>query len=211
MKTNRNSTGLATMTTTAAVVGAALILLASAFPGKVQAGPPGPGGSRGGPPGQGGPHGQPPMGGFIERHAERLGLDDATVASIRKVVDRTRSDNEKIQRQIETEHKQMRIMLDADSPNEKRVMQQADTIGALYTKERKNRLRAMLKIRALLTPEQRAELQKIRREMHEKYGDRPPHGSWHGKHGGPAGRPPGRPAGADGGDDSDDSDSNATD
>lgn len=179
MNTNRNHRHIAT----AGSVAAAVLLLASTLPGEVRAGgPPGPGGVRGG---------QPPIDGFIERHAERLGLDDATVASIRKVVDRTRSDNEKVQQQIEAEQKQMRTMLEADSPNEKRVMQQADTIGALYTRERKNRLRAMLAVRALLTPGQRTELQKIRREMHEKYGDHPPHGDWRGRPGGPPGPPRG--------------------
>ena len=182
MKMNQNRKRIAATGS----VAAAVLLLASALPGEVRAGPPG----------QGGPHGQPPMGGFIERHAERLELDEAAVASIRKVVDRTRSDNEKVQRQIEAEHKQMRIMLEADSPNEKRVMQQADTIGALYTRERKNRLRAMLAVRALLTPEQRAELQKIRREMHDKHGDRPPHADWHGRRGGPQGPPRGGGSGA---------------
>jgi len=43
-------------------------------------------------------------------------------------------------------------------------MQQADVIGDLETALMKHRLRSMLQIRALLTPEQRAELESIREE-----------------------------------------------
>ena len=44
-------------------------------------------------------------------------------------------------------------------------MRQADAIGALEIEEHKNWLRAMLRIRGLLTPEQRAELVRMREEM----------------------------------------------
>jgi hypothetical protein len=43
-------------------------------------------------------------------------------------------------------------------------MKQAEAIGELELEERKNRLRATLRIRALLTPEQREELVRIREE-----------------------------------------------
>jgi hypothetical protein len=43
-------------------------------------------------------------------------------------------------------------------------MKQAEAIGELELEERKNRLRATLRIRALLTPEQREELVQIRKE-----------------------------------------------
>src|SRR5439155_22712556 len=41
----------------------------------------------------------------------------------------------------------------------------ADTIGSLELAERKNRLQAMLQIRALLTPEQRQELIRLQGEL----------------------------------------------
>lgn len=135
------------------------------------------------------------MEGFIERHAARLQLDEATVTRIRGVVDRSRSDNDGVRRKIEAAHTRMRSLLDVDVPDEDAVMNQADRIGSLYTQERKNRLRAMIAIRGMLTTEQRAELQKIRREMHESWGDKPPYGRgpYHGRPGWHGDRGPGRP------------------
>ena len=163
------------MVRNARLLTAAALIIVAATAAPVFADPPPPGGGR--PPH--GMHPMPPVGGFIERHADRIGLDETTTADIRKVVNRARTEDEKLQRQIETAHKQLRIMLESDKPNRKRVMQQADTLGALHIKQRKNRLGAMLDIRAMLTPEQRQELQTIRREMHGRRGGQP---HVHGRH-----------------------------
>jgi Spy/CpxP family protein refolding chaperone len=47
-------------------------------------------------------------------------------------------------------------------------MSQADAIGAIETQLHKNRLQAILDIRSQLTPEQRAELLKVRDEEHAR-------------------------------------------
>ena len=61
-------------------------------------------------------------------------------------------------------HEEMRNLLSREAPDESAVMQQAEGIGELELEERKNRLRATLQIRALLTLEQRQELIRIREE-----------------------------------------------
>jgi hypothetical protein len=55
----------------------------------------------------------------------------------------------------------MRTLLSQEVPNEAAVMQQADAIGALKLALLKQRLQAMLRIRALLTPAQRQELMRF--------------------------------------------------
>jgi len=62
----------------------------------------------------------------------------------------------------------MRALLSQELPDEAAVMQQADTIDALELTERKNRLQAMLRIRALLTPAQRQELIRRQGELHSR-------------------------------------------
>jgi len=52
------------------------------------------------------------------------------------------------------------------SPDEEAVMQQAELLGAIETEMTKHRLRTLLRIHALLTPEQRKEMMAIRRERH---------------------------------------------
>lgn len=95
---------------------------------------------------------------FIEAQAERLGLDEKTREAIRTIADASRTREEALRAELYTAHAQMRARLLQDLPDEAAVMQQADTIGALELAARKNRLQAMLRIRALLTPAQRQEL-----------------------------------------------------
>jgi len=84
-------------------------------------------------------------------------------------------------------HEQMHALLAADVPDEAAVMQQAERIGALETDERKTRLRGMLQIRALLTPEQRALLVEIHEARRSRRGDD------RGWRGGPEDSPPETP------------------
>jgi len=102
---------------------------------------------------------------FIAEQAERLGLDAKTLAAVRTTVDASRARGEAIRAELHTAYTQMRELLSQDLPDEAAVMQQADTIGALELAERKNRLQAMLQIRALLTPAQRQELIRLQKEM----------------------------------------------
>lgn len=112
----------------------------------------------GGPPG---PHGPPPIERMLERHADELGLDADTRAAIRAIAARARQDERPASEEVRALQEQMRALLDADSPKLDDVMQWADRIGAAETELRKRRLRTMLEIRALLSPEQRKKLVEI--------------------------------------------------
>jgi Spy/CpxP family protein refolding chaperone len=95
---------------------------------------------------------------FIAEHAQRLGLDEQTLAAIRTIVDASHERGRALQGELHRAHNHMRALLSQETPDEAAVMQQAEAIGALELAERQNRLQAMLRIRALLTPEQRQEL-----------------------------------------------------
>jgi len=168
---------------------------APAPPKSAKAPPPKPG--PGAPP-RGAPTAAPGYGyhtGFIERHAKRLELSDETVKALRAEVEKSRGENERIRKEIEEAQLGLRKLLEQDLPDEKAVMDQADKITALVGAQRKNQLRSAIKVRSLLTPKQRAELEKIRKEQaaprragpggpppHEK--QKPPFGA------GPHGKPP---------------------
>jgi protein CpxP len=113
--------------------------------------------------GPGGPGGPPP-GRFIERQAERLGLDEETRSSIRTIADTSHAKGKEIRKSLRLAHREMRQLLQQDIPNEASVLQQAAKIGTLQGEEQQNRLQAMLQIRALLTPEQRQEIIQLRKE-----------------------------------------------
>jgi Spy/CpxP family protein refolding chaperone len=134
-------------------------------PKSAKAPPPKPG--PGAPP-RGAPTAAPGYGyhtGFIERHAKRLELSDETVKALRAEVEKSRRENERIRKEVEAAQLGLRKLLEQDLPDEKAVMDQADKITALVGAQRKNQLRSAIKVRSLLTPKQRAELEKIRKEQ----------------------------------------------
>jgi len=102
---------------------------------------------------------------FEEEYAERLGLEAETLAAIRTIVQASRLQSKAIWTELQQAHAQMRALLSQAMPDTAAVMQQADTINALELAERKNRLQAMLQIRALLTPAQRQELVQLQGEL----------------------------------------------
>lgn len=105
---------------------------------------------------------------FLKKHGDKLGLDEEAKAAIQSAIDGARPRSEELRKQRRAAHKRMRELLDQDMPEEKAVMTLADEIGTIETAERKHRLSTMLKIRGLLTPEQRAQMSQIQDEKHAK-------------------------------------------
>ncbi len=122
------------------------------------------------PPGERGHRGPPPIDRVLERHAERLGLEDAVRDEIRRIAAESRDESEPVRERLRELRKEMRSLLAAETPDESRVMEQAERIGAADVELEKHRLRATLRIRALLTKQQRDELVKIHDERRERRG-----------------------------------------
>jgi len=105
---------------------------------------------------------------FTAEYAERLGLNQETLVTIRTIVDAARAQREALRADLRQAYTQMRALLSQEEPNEAAVMQQADAIGALELAARKQRLQVMLRIRALLTPAQRQELIRLQETWHTR-------------------------------------------
>lgn len=105
-----------------------------------------------------------PVGGLIARHAERLGLEGDALLAVQAVVAASGVRHEELLAKLEAGRSAMRELLAQPIPDTDKVMAQADALGAIETDLHKNRLKAILDIRALLTPAQREELLKIRQE-----------------------------------------------
>jgi len=110
----------------------------------------------------------------LEHLVETLGLDEATLGKVYAIIDTSRAVQRESRRKMREAHQQMRTLLEQETPDEVAIMTQADVIGALKTEMVKQRLQTILKIRALLTSEQRAKLLETLRAHH-----------WHGGHGFP--------------------------
>jgi Spy/CpxP family protein refolding chaperone len=121
----------------------------------------------GGPPfGEHGKGGGPER--FLDMHADELGLDDETREAIRTIVDASHERADELHGELRDLHQEMRDLLSEDAPDEAAVMRHADAIGKVETEMHKHRLSTLLKIRALLTPEQREELMQAREERREE-------------------------------------------
>ena len=124
--------------------------------------------------GQGGPgHGRgrhaPSMARMLEKNADRLQLDTNTLTRIQQIDVAQKERSKETRERVKAEHQKLHEMLQADAPSEGAVLAQVDVIGDLRTDLQKERLSSMLQMRALLTPAQRAKLQKLRAEKHEKF------------------------------------------
>ncbi len=106
-----------------------------------------------GPPIRHAPHGL-----RLERLVEELGLDAQTLVQVDAIIDASRDKKRTLRRQLREARKQMRSLLEAEEPQEAELLEQADRIGGLRTELRKEQLKTMLRVRALLSPEQRARL-----------------------------------------------------
>lgn len=132
-------------------------------------------------PGHHGHHRWGGPGGWIERHAEELGIDDATLAEIDEIVEASREEAEAIYEEHRQAREAMRELLEQDQPDVDAVMKQAKVIGEIDVRKHKHRLETMLEIRAKLTPEQRGELRALKDEMRDRFEDgfRRHHGGGH--------------------------------
>jgi Spy/CpxP family protein refolding chaperone len=108
-------------------------------------------------------------GAFIEENAEALDLDDETLVTIRSIVEESKGEGDQFHAKLRELHEEMKTLLSQGTPDESTVMKQIETIGAVETEMQKHRLGTMLKIRALLTPEQREEMIRLRDESRGRW------------------------------------------
>jgi Spy/CpxP family protein refolding chaperone len=144
-------------------------------PAQAQKGGPGMGGPGVGGPGMGGPGmGGPGMGKMfrpemIDMLASELGVADNVVKQIKDKAYKADQEAIKLRADLDSGRLEMRRLMDEDKPDVAKVMKQVETVGAVETELKKNRIRLLLSVRELLTPEQRKKLQK---HMAERMGPR---------------------------------------
>jgi Spy/CpxP family protein refolding chaperone len=104
----------------------------------------------------------------LERMAEKLGVDAATKTQIKQLVTQSRAEAKALRQQLRQEKRKLRELLKQDAPAEAAVLAQADALGRLKLKLKKLRLKTILRVRQLLTPQQRKALQQLREQKRRK-------------------------------------------
>ncbi len=106
---------------------------------------------------------------FLDEYADRLGLDEETREKVRAKIDASRAESEPLRDQVHDGYRTLRELLMQDAPDRDAVMNQAEKLGELRIALAKLRLTTLLDVRALLTPEQRAEMMAIHEERKSRF------------------------------------------
>jgi Spy/CpxP family protein refolding chaperone len=101
---------------------------------------------------------------LIERHAEELGLDEKTAAAVKKLADESREEDAKALETTRQAWTRMRELLEQDLPDEAVLLEQGAAISRASSEMQKRRLQTTVRVRALLTPEQRAKFMELRKQ-----------------------------------------------
>ena len=95
----------------------------------------------------------------LERALDSLGLDEQRRASAFAVLDAAAPAQRELRSQARAAHEALRELLDQATPDERAVLAQAEQVSAIQLELRKNDLRTLLQVKALLTPDEQEQLQ----------------------------------------------------
>lgn len=158
---------------------ALLLTIGLAAPGVALAcGPGGPGGGMGKGPGPG------KMVRMLEKNADALGIEQATLDQIQSIVKANKAQAESLRADVKAARQALREAMQAPNPDKQAVLALQADVGAAKQAAAQHRLSVMLDVKALLTPEQQTALEEKRQEMRGKWGKRGKRGGKWGK-GGP--------------------------
>jgi Spy/CpxP family protein refolding chaperone len=102
---------------------------------------------------QGPPPGPPPIGEMVLRHADELGLDEATVQAVEALVSDAEADREADKEAMKAHHDAMRALMDADDFDADAVRAQHAKVQAMRAEAATERLETTIELRLLLGTE----------------------------------------------------------
>jgi Spy/CpxP family protein refolding chaperone len=114
----------------------------------------------------------------IEKIADKLGVSEETAKQMKSLVYESKRKGIPLKAKGEAARLDLRELMDSDAPDEAQVMAKIEAIGQIQIEARKLRIGTMLKVRALLTPEQRKTLRKMMARRMGKKGRRGHRGKW---------------------------------
>jgi Spy/CpxP family protein refolding chaperone len=102
---------------------------------------------------------------WLERHAGELGLDEPTLAKVRAIGEEASSEWKRHAEQLRSESRRLSEGLAGELPDEAALARQAQAMGRVWTEGLEARLRSTVKLRQLLTPEQRRKAAELRQKQ----------------------------------------------
>jgi Spy/CpxP family protein refolding chaperone len=111
---------------------------------------------------------------LVERNAERLELDEKAIAAVQELATQASAGEEKLSGQVRDQRLKLRDLLNEELPDEAALLKQLDVVNRLSGDLQKQQLQTSLRLRKLLTPEQRKELMELRKNVRQQRRRRPP-------------------------------------
>ncbi len=105
---------------------------------------------------------------LVERNAARLKLDEKTIAAVQELAAEATAHEEKLNKQLRDERLKLRDLLNEELPEEAALMKQAAVVSGLGLDVQKHQLEMTLRVRKLLTPEQRKQLMELRKNVKQQ-------------------------------------------
>ena len=99
---------------------------------------------------------------------EELGVDDQTKTRIKSLMLKTRKSVVPIKSKLEMAKIELHELLDSSEVDETKVMSALDRVAALTLQIKKLRMKAMLGVQKLLTPDQRTQMKKRMKKQHKR-------------------------------------------
>jgi Spy/CpxP family protein refolding chaperone len=102
----------------------------------------------------------PPLHRFLQRNAEELEIDEETLETIVAIAEDSREEISGLRQGLASAKEELETLLKEDEPNRRAVMAQVETLGMAEIAMRQAHLTTLMDIRALLTLEQREEIER---------------------------------------------------
>ena len=104
----------------------------------------------------------PPLALVVERHADELGLDAATLDRVRALDREARARADARHEELREARESLHALMESEDPDEAAAVELVERLGEMRTQDEVARVRTDLAVRALLTSEQFARLREMR-------------------------------------------------
>ena len=102
---------------------------------------------------------------LMKKNAKEIGLSEDTVAKIDAAIEAGKAEEEKLREQGMAAIEELKAVLGKNLPSEKELMAVFDKIGENASKSRLLKMKSVIEMRSLLTPEELEKFMKIRNKI----------------------------------------------
>ena len=105
---------------------------------------------------------------LMKNRASEIGLSEEDVAKLDAAIESIRAEEEKLREPNKAAFEELREVLAKNLPSEKELMAASDKVAEVASKSRVLKMKSVIQIRSLLTPEQLEKFMEIRKKFNAR-------------------------------------------